>query len=131
QISRTMCAALSLGAADTALRAALDFALRRRVFGDTVSAIPSARDQLAGAYADLLMCDCLALAAARALDCAVPRMSVWSSIVKYFVPATTEELIRDAAVVLGARHYLREGHFAGVFQKAMRDNAVVGLFDGS
>jgi alkylation response protein AidB-like acyl-CoA dehydrogenase len=131
QISRTMCAALSLGAADTALRAALDFALRRRVFGDTVSAIPSARDQLTGAYADLLMCDCLALAAARALDCAVSRMSVWSSIVKYFVPTTTEDLVRDAAVVLGARHYLREGHFSGVFQKAMRDNAVVGLFDGS
>src|SRR5262249_28213615 len=44
QISRTMCAALSLGAADTALRAALDFALGRRLFRDTVAAIPSARD---------------------------------------------------------------------------------------
>ena len=131
QISRTMCAALSLGAADTALRAALDFALRRKVFGDTVAAIPSARHQLAGAYADLLMCDCMARAAARGLDRAVTRMSVWSSVAKYFVPTTVEELIREAAVVLGARHYLREAHYAGIFQKAMRDNAVVSLFDGS
>jgi alkylation response protein AidB-like acyl-CoA dehydrogenase len=131
QISRTMCAALSLGAADTALRAALDFALRRKVFGDTVAAIPSARHQLAGAYADLLMCDCLAQAAARGLDHAISRMSVWSSVAKYLVPTTVEELIRDAAVVLGARHYLREAHYAGIFQKAMRDNAVVSLFDGS
>ena len=131
QISRTMCAALSLGAADTALRAALDFALCRKIFGGTVADIPSARDQLAGAYADLLLCDCLAAAAARGLDQAANRMPVWSSVVKYFVPATVDGLIRDAAVVLGARHYLREAHYSGVFQKAMRDNAVVGLFDGS
>jgi hypothetical protein len=58
-------------------------------------------------------------------------MSVWSSVAKYLVPTTVEELIRDAAVVLGARHYLREAHYAGIFQKAMRDNAVVSLFDGS
>ncbi len=131
QVSRTMCAALSLGAADTALRAALDFALERRIFGDTVAGIPAARDLLTGAYADLLVCDCVALAAARGLDRAVMRMPVWSSVAKYFVPATVEELIRDAGVVLGARHYLREAHYAGIFQKAMRDNLVVGLFDGS
>jgi alkylation response protein AidB-like acyl-CoA dehydrogenase len=131
QISRTMCAALSLGAADTALRTALEFALDRRIFGDTVANIPSARAQLAGAYTGLLICECLSLAATRALDACPERLPVWSSVVKYLVPSMVDELIRESAVVLGARHYLREGLHGGIFQKVMRDNAVVGLFDGS
>ena len=58
-------------------------------------------------------------------------MSVWSAVAKYFVPVRVEALVRELAVVPGARHYLREGHFFGHFQKLMRDNAVAGLFDGS
>jgi alkylation response protein AidB-like acyl-CoA dehydrogenase len=131
QISRTMCAALALGAADTALRVALDFALNRRIFGDTVAKIPSARAQLAGAYTDLLICECLSVTAARAIQTCPDRLPVWSSVVKYLVPSLVEELIREAAVVLGARYYLRDSFHAGIFQKVMRDNAVVGLFDGS
>jgi alkylation response protein AidB-like acyl-CoA dehydrogenase len=131
QISRTLCAALSLGAADTALHTALDFALHRQVFGGTVAAIPAARDALANAYADLLICECLASAAGRALHVAVDRMALWSAVVKYLVPTLVDEIIRDTAAVLGARHYLRESHHAGIFQKVMRDHAVVGLFDGS
>ncbi len=131
QISRTMCAALSLGAGDTALRVALDFALERRIFGDTVANIPSARAQLTGAYVDLLICECLSLAAARAVEICPERLSVWSSVVKFLAPSMVEDLIREAAIVLGARHYLREGWHSGIFQKMMRDNAVVGLFDGS
>jgi len=131
QISRTMCAALSLGAGDTALRVALDFALHRKVFGDTVANIPVARAQLAGAYVDLLICECLSLVMARAIQVCPERLSIWSSAVKYLVPVMVEDLIRESAIVLGARHYLRESFHSGVFQKAMRDNAVVGLFDGS
>jgi alkylation response protein AidB-like acyl-CoA dehydrogenase len=131
QVSRTMCAALSLGAGDTALRAVLDFALHRRIFNDTVAGIPSARDQLVGAYADLLIAECLGVAASRALVSAPDRMAVWSSIVKYLVPTLVEESIRESATVLGARYYLRQGHHDGIFQKCLRDNAVVGLFDGS
>ena len=131
QVSRTMCAALSLGAGDTALRVALDFALHRKVFGDTVANIPAARAQLAGAYVDLLICECLSLAVARAIQVCPERLSIWSSAVKYLVPVMVEDLIRESAIVLGARHYLRESFHSGVFQKAMRDNAVVGLFDGS
>lgn len=131
QISRTLCAALSLGSADTALRTALDFALHRRVFQRPVAAIPAARDTLANAYADLLICECLAAVSSRALHAAVDRMALWSAIVKYLVPTLVDEIIRDTAVILGARHYLRESHHAGIFQKVMRDHAVVGLFDGS
>jgi alkylation response protein AidB-like acyl-CoA dehydrogenase len=131
QVTRTLVAGLSLGAADTALRAVLAFALGRRLYGGRAGDIPLVREQLAGAFVDLLVCECVALGAVRALHAAPGQMSVWSAVAKYFVPVRVEALVRELAVVLGARHYLREGHFFGLFQKLMRDNAVAGLFDGS
>ncbi len=40
-------------------------------------------------------------------------------------------MIHEASIVLGARHYVREGFADGAFQKLLRDAAVVSLFDGS
>jgi alkylation response protein AidB-like acyl-CoA dehydrogenase len=131
QITRTMCASLSLGAADTALRSTLDFALRRQLYGDSVFAIPYTRSLLVHAFVDLLMCDCAAIAAARALHVVPAQMSLWSAVIKYFVPTTIEQVIRDLSVVLGARYYVRVAHWEGIFQKLVRDNALVSLFDGS
>lgn len=131
QITRTLCAVLSLGAADTALRLALSFALQRRVYGDAVFAIPAARETLVGAFTDLLICDCMTLLAARALHTLPGQMSLWSSVTKYFVPTCLEILVRDTATILGARYYLRAHYGYGMFQKIMRDIAIVNLFDGS
>src|SRR5215213_6057656 len=58
-------------------------------------------------------------------------MSLGSALVKYFVPTTVEKIFRTLSIVLGARHYLREGHWHGLFQKLARDNSILGLFDGS
>ena len=130
QLTRTACAAFSLGAADTALRLALDFACTRRLYGGTVLELPHARRTLTNAFLDLLLCDAVATAGARAIEGAPEQLSLWSSIIKYFVPVTCERVIREVAVVLGARHYLRD-HASGAFQKLLRDAAVVSLFDGS
>jgi alkylation response protein AidB-like acyl-CoA dehydrogenase len=131
QITRMMCASLSLGAADTALRTTLHFARARQLYGDTVVAIPYARSMLVDAFIDLLICDCAATAAARALHAATEQMSLWSAVIKHFVPTTIEKVMHNLSVVLGARYYLREGHWEGIFQKMVRDNALVSLFDGS
>ncbi|MFN2546356.1 MAG: acyl-CoA dehydrogenase family protein [Myxococcales bacterium] len=130
QLTRTGCAQFALGAADTALRTALDFALDRKLYGARAFDIPHAQAVLTGAFLDLSICDALALFATRALQAAPGQMSLWSAVCKYFVPTTAERAIRDVAVVLGARHYLREGSHA-IFQKMLRDSAVVSLFDGS
>jgi alkylation response protein AidB-like acyl-CoA dehydrogenase len=131
QITRTMCVSLSLGAADTALRATLQFALSRRLYGNTVFAIPYARSLLVETFLDLIVCDCVAIAATRALHVATAQMSLWSAVIKYFVPTTIEQVMHTLSVVLGARYYLREAHWEGIFQKMVRDNALVSLFDGS
>jgi hypothetical protein len=126
-----MCAALSLGAGDTALRLTLDFALHRPIYRRNVFALAYPRRLLVDAFLDLLMCEALAIAAARAMHLAPEEVSLWSATVKYFVPATIETTLSRLTVVLGGRSYLREGHWHGLFQKIVRDHASVSLFDGS
>jgi alkylation response protein AidB-like acyl-CoA dehydrogenase len=131
QTTRVLCAGFSLGAADTALRCVLDFAAKRVLYGQPVLRIPHVRRTLLNAFADLMLADAAAIVGARMIQAAPEELSVGAAIVKYFVPATVEALIRDVAVILGARYYLRERHWHGVFQKLSRDAAVVSLFDGS
>src|SRR5207248_9375806 len=88
---------------------------------------PAARESLAGCIADVRICEVVSLAAMRAVHAAPEQLSLWSAAVKYFVPTTVERVLRELAVVYGARHYLR----ANLFQKISRDHAVVPLFDGS
>lgn len=131
QISRIGCAGFSLGAADTALRTTLAFADARRLYGGHVRDLPPAAATLVDAFVELLVCECVAVTSARGIHAAPEQLSLWSGITKYLVPTRLEATIRELAVVLGARHYLREGHADGVFQKLLRDSAVVSLFDGS
>lgn len=127
QITRTLVTATCLGAADTALRATLDFALSRRLYGNTVFDIPHARVTLADAFLDLLIASCLAASATRSLHVAPEQMGVVAAVIKYLVPTAVDQLIRNVAVVLGARNYLREGHWWGIFQKLVRDTPITSV----
>ncbi|MDY8138356.1 acyl-CoA dehydrogenase family protein [Aquimarina sp. 2201CG5-10] len=130
-ITRTMCAGLSLGAVDTALRTTLRFVLKRELYGSTVFDIDHARHTLAKAFINIISCDCLAIAASRGLHVVPGQFSIWSAIVKNYVPVKVENVIQDLSIILGSRFYLRGDHDHGVFQKMMRDNAIISLFDGS
>ena len=131
QITRCIVPALSLGAADTALRATLSFALRRKLYGAAIFTIPHTRQTLVDAFIDLLICECLVIAAVRALHVLPEQMTLFSAIVKYYVPTTIENVMRNLSMVLAARYYLRDVHWFGIFQKMLRDNAITPLFDGS
>jgi hypothetical protein len=54
-------------------------------------------------------------------------MSVAAAVIKYFVPAAIDQLMRNVSVVLGARNYLREGHWSGIFQKLVRDTPIASV----
>lgn len=127
QITRTMVTATCLGAADTALRATLDFAFTRNLYGQTVFDIPHARRTLTDAFLDLLIGDCLARSTTRSLHIVPEQMSVISAVIKYFAATAMDELIRNVSVVLGARNYLREGHWWGIFQKLVRDTPITSV----
>lgn len=132
QITRALCAAFSQGAADTTLRTTLKFALNRQLYGKkTVFEMPHARRTLINGFLDILTCDCVNIGAARGFHVVPEQFSVWSAVDKYFVPVTLEKMMQDISVVLGARFYMRDEHDAGVFQKMLRDSAIISVFDGS
>ncbi len=131
QITRALCAAISLGAGDTALRTTLSFALNRKLYDELVIDLPHAAGVLSDAFLDLLICDCVTTSGLRSFHVVPEQSSLWASIVKYFVPTTIETMIQNLSVVLGARYYMREEHEFGTFQRVLRDAAVVSLFDGS
>ncbi|HXA84435.1 MAG TPA: acyl-CoA dehydrogenase [Candidatus Dormibacteraeota bacterium] len=131
QLSRILCAAISLGAADAAFAVTLDFALTRDVYGGTVFEIPQCRRLLVECWVDLLLCESLVTAAARSLHFVPQEASVHSAVVKYLVPRMLEHTHKQLSIVLGARYYLRDDHHSGIFQKMLRDSALISLFDGS
>ncbi|MDJ0729825.1 MAG: acyl-CoA dehydrogenase [Crocosphaera sp.] len=131
QVTRTFCAAFSLGAADTALRTTLNFAVKRVVYGKKVIDIPQPRKTLVDAFLDILICDCETIGAARGFHIIPEQFSVWASVTKYFVTTQIETMINSVYTVLGSRFYMREEHDWGIFQKLLRDNSIISMFDGS
>lgn len=131
QISRTLCASLSLGAGDTALRIALDFAHHRHLYGLNLTQMTHVKEVLQGAFLDLLTCEALALFGLRCLHFCPELMSLYSSVIKYYIPITIEAVFERLTGILGARSYLREAHDLGLFQKMLRDQRLISLFDGS
>jgi hypothetical protein len=129
-VTRTLCGALSLGAADTGLRTVLGFATRRGLYGGRAIEIPHVRAVVVGAFLDMLACEVVTVAALRALCLPDEPATFWSALVKYFVPGTIERVLQDLSVALGARFYLRDGA-EGMFQKVLRDAAIVSVFEGS
>jgi hypothetical protein len=103
----------------------------RRLYSGSVFDIPHARSTLSNAFVDLLICDSVAISAARALQACPGQASVWSAVSKYFVPTTVEKVMRDLSVVLGARFFLRDGHPWNMFQKMVRDSSIVSVFEGT
>ncbi|MFI0482359.1 acyl-CoA dehydrogenase family protein [Actinomadura sp. 9N215] len=131
QITRTAIAALSVGTMDAVVRIGMEYSRRRTLYGSDIYQIPVIRDHLLKAHLDLLIAECVAIPVARALTVAPGRLSLWSSIVKYFVPVLGEEVVASIGTVLAARGYLREGVAHGVFQKLQRDHAIASIFEGT
>ncbi|NEQ74506.1 MAG: acyl-CoA dehydrogenase [Okeania sp. SIO2C9] len=131
QITRTLCAAFSHGAGDTALRTTLKFAINRVIYNKTVFDIPQPRKILVDGFLDLLICDCETIGAARGFHVIPQQFSVWAAVVKYFVTVQLETMINNISSVLGSRFYMREEHDWGIFQKVLRDNSIISVFDGS
>ena len=126
QMTRSAVPGMALGAADTALRTVVRFALGRNLYKRSVLDIPHARATLSAAFLDLLICDSLSLVATRAVHLLPEETSVYASAVKYLAPRMLSETMEELSIVLGARFYVREGEF-GMFQKHARDLPVLSL----
>ncbi|MFJ2443032.1 MULTISPECIES: acyl-CoA dehydrogenase family protein [unclassified Streptomyces] len=131
QITRVMVGSFALGALDTCLRAALDFARSRTLYGAPIVTMEPVARRLVDAYTDVLIGETLALGACRAAHLAPDQLPLMSACVKYLVPRTATDSIESLSGVLGARSYLAEEHWHGIFEKMRRDCSVTTLFDGS
>jgi len=131
QITRIAIAGLSIGTMDAVVRIGMEYSRQRTLYGADIYKIPVIRDHLIKAHLDLLIAECITVPVARALTVAPSRLSLWSSMVKYFVPIQGEEVVASIGTVLAARGYLREGVAHGVFQKLQRDHAIASIFEGT
>lgn len=131
QVTRTLCAALSIGVLEGNLKIVTEFALERKLYDARVFDIPNAKYHLASAFTDLLLVDALGTSASRALHYLPQEFSVLSAVTKFAAPYWLDQSHTNLATVLGARFFLREKHKHGMFQKNLRDSKVVALFDGS
>ncbi|GAA1962315.1 acyl-CoA dehydrogenase family protein [Agromyces allii] len=131
QLTRPLTTALSLGAADHAIAIATGFASNRRLFGRTLADLPTARATLGTAIADSLLAESVMYAGARGAHRTTEEMSLVSALVKFLVPDTVDLMFRDLTPFVGARSQLLGIAGVGAFQKAARDNRVVGIFDGN
>ncbi|MBB1242653.1 acyl-CoA dehydrogenase family protein [Streptomyces durbertensis] len=137
QLTRTLCATLSLGAADHGLAEAAHFAADRRLYGRPLLDLPAAGRTLAECYADHLLHEAFATLATRAIHTLPGELGILAPAVKYLVPVGTEQLLARLRRLLGARAWLRDvrgtevSPGVGVFQKIERDHRIVSLFDGN
>lgn len=116
--------AATLGALETALRAAQDAAHER-----PGGAHAHQRRLLAEAFVDYLALDIGAVSAARVLSAAPRQFSVWASVVKQTAISLAGRVFDKAGMALGAASVLRQGHWAGIFQKMRRDAEIVRVID--
>ncbi|WP_240135214.1 acyl-CoA dehydrogenase family protein [Streptomyces sp. MUM 178J] len=131
QITRSLCAGLSLGAMDHGLRLACRFAAERELYGRRLIDLPATRRTLAESYADLLAMEALSTVAARSVHTLPDELSVTSAVAKYLAPTVADDILARLRGVLGARSYLSRHYAHGRFQKLERDHRIVGIFDGN
>ncbi|GAB2896595.1 acyl-CoA dehydrogenase [Streptomyces deserti] len=131
QLTRTMCAALSLGAGEHALRIAAPFAAERIVQRRPLLDRSYPRAILGRCAALVAAAEAAALVGSRSIHALTAEMSVASAVVKSVAPELTDSVIGELAELLGARSFLTGVYAHGAFQKVWRDHQIVSVFDGS
>ncbi len=131
QLTRTVCAALSLGAGDRALELAGAFVAGRRQRGRALLELPQVRRMLGEAHAGLLLADATSTVAGRAVTALPAELSVVSAVAKAFAPTVVQQALDQFAELMGLRAFLADGHADGAFAKLERDHRIVAIFDGS
>ncbi|MGW9250397.1 acyl-CoA dehydrogenase family protein [Streptomyces badius] len=131
QLTRTVCTALSLGAADHGLRLAVRFTVERELYGRTLAELPRVRQILGDRAGAMLLAEAVAVLSARSAQTLPGELSAVSALAKAYVPTSTQATLDAFAELLGVRSFLTEAYADGMFPKLERDHRVVGIFDGS
>ncbi|MEM9920149.1 MAG: acyl-CoA dehydrogenase, partial [Bacteroidota bacterium] len=131
QVTRLMCNAMSLGAADTAIRCCVKFLVERRLYNGRAVDLPVVKRELCKRVAEVLVCEQFTLVGTRAMHLLPNEGSLLSAISKGLIPDMVEEAMKALGKLLGARYLLEEGIYSGIFQKMLRDHFIIPVFDGN
>ncbi|RKH22341.1 acyl-CoA dehydrogenase [Corallococcus praedator] len=131
QLTRTVAVAMSLGAADHALRLTVDFAKAHQLYERRLVDLPRARRPLGEAATQLLLAEAVSTVGSRALHALTPEAGLTSALTKAFVPTAINDMISQLADLMGARSFLTDVYAHGMFQKVERDHRIIAIFDGS
>ncbi|GAA2698673.1 acyl-CoA dehydrogenase family protein [Actinoplanes palleronii] len=131
QLTRTACAALSLGAADHALALVRRYLTERRLYGRRLADVPYLRRGVGRLHTMLFLAEAVTALVTRAVTAETEELGVLAPVLKAFVPELVDELISGCGEQLGARAFLTGIPDYGRFQKIERDHRIVGIFDGS
>ncbi|GAA4715821.1 acyl-CoA dehydrogenase [Phytohabitans rumicis] len=131
QLTRTVCVALSLGAADHALALTHRYVTERELYGGHLRELPYVRRTLGRLYAKLFAAEAVGAVGVRGVHTVPGELSVLSAVLKAFVPSLVDNLVAGCGELLGARAFLTGIPIYGAFGKVERDHRVVGVFDGS
>ncbi|MER5219333.1 acyl-CoA dehydrogenase [Streptomyces flaveus] len=126
QMTQLALPAMHTALLDTALRVTVHHTRQRRLYGREAAAIPMVRTTLAEAFTDLLICEALSRASARALHLFPAFGSVYAPAVAYLVAGVLTDAVQRLSTVMGSEFYRRDGEHA-VFQKIARDVRPVGF----
>ncbi|WNE94152.1 hypothetical protein PS467_01850 [Streptomyces luomodiensis] len=110
--SGAMTAGAAVGTLDSGLRMTLRHLRTRRLYGAAAVDIPQLRAVLAGAYADLLLCDALTTLAARGTDVLPTRPGAHAELVRALVPRVLQGAMDRLSIAMGSRFYITEGEHA-------------------
>ena len=113
-----------IGLADTALRTAARAGQERQTGRRTVAENPKSRAALAGTFTDVLLADCLALVATRAVHLLPGQCDVIAAVSKYLVPKLIGDSLYDLSGLMGDTFHATSGEQA-IFRKHLRDLATV------
>ncbi|MFE0254769.1 acyl-CoA dehydrogenase family protein [Streptomyces sp. NPDC059010] len=130
QLTRIACTALSLGAADHALRLARDFATGRELYGRRLADVPHVRRILGRAAAAALTAEAVSVLSVRSVHTLPGELSAISALTKAYVPTLTQETLTSLGELLGVRGFLTSPPGSG-FAKLERDHRICAIFDGS
>ncbi|MEU2236417.1 acyl-CoA dehydrogenase family protein [Streptomyces vietnamensis] len=110
----------SVGSLDSALRITLRHLRSRHLYGAPAIDLPALRALLAGAYADLLLCDTLTTLAVRGTEPLPDRPGALAHAATALAPRALQGAMDRLSVVMGSRFYIREGAHAS-FQRLLHE----------
>jgi len=120
--------AANLGASESALRCAVDWASTARA-GRKLTAMAHVRHMLAGAFADLLLLEAVSVTGARALSWLPGQCSILTAAAKHAALMQSERILAACGKVLATRALMRDLPWHGLYERVCRDLAMVQAID--